>query len=54
MALALAVAANYTVLHDTDFYGFNSGSLRTSSFEDCAAACEGPPPRLARTTTSPR
>ena len=48
LVVAIAAAANYTVLHDTDFYGFNSGSLRTSSFEDCAAACEGAPPPSTR------
>lgn len=32
---------NYTVLKDTDFYGFNAGAKRTESFELCAQACWG-------------
>ena len=33
------VPKNYTVLHDTDFFGFNDGAKRTDSFALCAEAC---------------
>jgi hypothetical protein len=34
------IPKNYTVLNDTDFFGFNAGSKRgCKSFEECAQAC---------------
>jgi hypothetical protein len=37
----IAPPKNYTVLKDTDFYGFNTGAKQTESFELCAEACWG-------------
>ena len=30
---------NYTVLQDTDFFGFNAGARKTQTFEECAQLC---------------
>jgi hypothetical protein len=30
---------NYTILKDTDFFGFNAGAKRAATFEECAQQC---------------
>eukprot|EP01079_Euglenida_sp_SAG-EU17-18_P011435 gene11435-2080_t len=34
---------NYTVLNNTDFYGYNVGGVKAATFADCAAQCEANP-----------
>jgi hypothetical protein len=37
--LSRASPNNYTILNNTDFFGYNAGSKHAATFEECAEAC---------------